>query len=156
MYKFFHKAFTYVLRFSAEKKISVVSVPGGYSLSGAVTGINVDVDVNRGDVLKFSLDVGRSHPFWIKTKKGTGKQNAVSTGISGVGQGKWSGELIWDTTAYKEGTYYYQCEYHANMVGKINVSEKTGMTLFKIQLMILLHYLTILFQNMYHHLFKYF
>ena len=138
----FHKTLTYVLRFSAEKKISVVSVPGGYSLSGAVSGINVDVDVYRGDVLKFSLDVGRSHPFWIKTKKGTGKQNAVSTGISGVGQGKWSGELIWDTTAYKEGTYYYQCEYHANMVGKINVSEKTGMTLFKIQLVILLHHFT--------------
>ena len=138
MYKFFHKAFTYVLRFSAEKKISVVSVPGGYSLSGAVSGINVDVDVYRGDVLKFSLDVGRSHPFWIKTKKGTGKQNDVSTGISGVGQGKWSGELMWDTTGIKEGTYYYQCEYHANMVGKINVMGKTGTTLFKIQLLILL------------------
>ena len=129
---------TYVLRFSAEKKISVVAKNGRYVLSGAVTGTQVDVDIYKGDVLKFSLDVGRSHPFRIKTKKGTGKQNDVSTGISGVGQGKWSGELIWDTTGIEKGTYYYQCEYHANMVGKINVMEKTGTTLFKIRLLILL------------------
>ena len=108
-------------------------------MSGAVSGTNPDISIYKGDVLKFSLDVGPPHPFWIKTKKGTGKQNAVSTGISGVGQGKWSGELIWDTTAYKEGTYYYQCEYHTPMFGKINVMGKTGTTLFKIQLLILLH-----------------
>ena len=108
-------------------------------MSGAATGRNVDVDVYKGDVLEFSLNVGRSHPFWIKTKKGTGKQNAVSTGISGVGQGKWSGELIWDTTGIEEGTYYYLCEYHSSMVGKINVSKKRGITTFEIQLLILLH-----------------
>ena len=138
----FHKTLTYVLRFSAEKKISVVAKNGRYVLSGAVTGKQVDVDIYKGDLLKFSLNVGRSHPFWIKTKKGTGKQNDVSTGISGVGQGKWSGELIWDTTGIKEGTYYYQCEYHARMFGKINVMGKTGTILFKIQLLILLHYFT--------------
>ena len=136
----FHKTLTYALRFSAEKKISVVAKNGKYVLSGAVTGPQVDVDIYKGDVLKFSLDVGRSHPFWIKTKKGTGTNNAVSTGISGVGQGKWSGELIWDTTGIEEGTYYYQCEYHSRMFGKINVSKKPGMTTFKIQLLILLHY----------------
>ena len=129
---------TYVLRFSGEKKISVVTKNGKYVLSGDVTGPQVDVDIYKGDVLKFSLDVGRSHPFWIKTKKGTGKQNAVSKGILGVGQGKWSGELIWDTTRINEGTYYYQCEYHASMFGKINVLGKTGTTLFKIHLLILL------------------
>ena len=124
-------------------------------MSGAVTGTQVDVDVYKGDVLKFSLDVGRSHPFWIKTKKGTGTNNAVSTGISGVGQGKSSGVLIWDTTKIEEGTYYYQCEYHARMFGKINVMGKTGTVLFKIQLLKLLHYLALLFQNIYYHLFNY-
>ena len=106
-------------------------------MSGAVSGTNPDISIYKGDVLKFSLDVGPPHPFWIKTKKGIGKQNAVSTGISGVGNGKWSGELIWDTTGIKEGTYYYQCEYHARMFGKINVLE-TGTTLFTIQLLILI------------------
>ena len=116
----------------------------------------MDVDIYKGDVLKFSLDVGRSHPFWIKTAKGIGRDNAVSSGISGVGQGKWSGELIWNTTEIEEGTYYYQCEYHSRMFGKINVSKKPGMTTFKIQLLILLHYLALLFQNIYFDLFIYF
>ena len=109
-------------------------------MSGAVTGTDPDIGIHRGDVLKFSLDVGRPHPFWIKTKKGTGKHNAVTKGISGVGQGKSKGELIWDTTEVEEGTYYYQCENHAKMFGEINVMEKTGTTLFKIRLFILLHY----------------
>ena len=129
---------TYVLRFSDEKKISVVTKNGRYVLSGAVTGPQVDVDIYKGDVLKFSLDVGRSHPFWIKFKKGTGIDYPVITGIGLAQQGKWSGELIWDTTRINEGTYYYQCEYHASMFGKINVLGKTGTTLFKIHLLILL------------------
>ena len=124
------------------KKISVVALSYGYSMSGAVIGTNKNIDIYKGDILKFSLDRIRGHPFWIKTKEDTGKQDAVSTGISGVGQGKSAGELIWDTTEIEEGTYYYQCEYHANMVGKINVMEKTGTTLFKIQLLILLHHLS--------------
>ena len=110
-------------------------------MSGAVSGTNPDISIYKGDVLKFSLDVGPPHPFWIKTKKGTGKHNAVTTGISGVGQGKSEGEMIWDTTEVEEGTYYYQCENHAKMFGEINVMEKTGTTLFKIRLFILLHYL---------------
>ena len=132
---------TYVLRFSGEKKISVVTKNGKYVLSGDVTGPQVDVDIYKGFVLKFSLDVGRSHPFWIKFKKGTGIDYPVITGIGLAQQGKWSGELIWDTTRINEGTYYYQCEYHASMFGKINVLGKTGTTLFKIHLLILLHYL---------------
>ena len=86
----------------------------------------MDVDIYKGDVLKLSLDVGRSHPFWIKTAKGIGRDNAVSSGISGVGQGKTSGALIWDTTEIMEGTYYYQCEFHALMVGRIIVAAETG------------------------------
>ena len=134
----FHKTLTYASRFSAETEISVVTKNGRYVLSGATSGPQVNVYIYKGDVLKFALDVGRSHPFWIKTRKGTGKQNAVSAGLSGVGQGKWSGELIWDTTAFKEGTYYYQCENHARMYGKIIVMGKTGTKLFNIQLLILL------------------
>ena len=130
-------------------------VPGAYELSGTVTGTNADIKISKGVVLKFNLDA-QGHPFWIKTVEGIGKDNAVSSGISGVGQGKWSGELIWDTTAIEEGTYYYQCEYHSRMFGKINVSKKPGMTTFKIQLLILLHYLALLFQNIYFDLFIYF
>ena len=100
-------------------------VPGAYELSGAITGTNADIKISKGVVLRFELDVN-GHPFWIKTQKGTGKDNEVSAGISGVGQGKTSGSLIWDTTKIMEGLYYYQCEYHALMFGRIIVAAETG------------------------------
>ena len=128
-----------ILRFPDEI-IHVKVVPGAYELSGAVTGTNADIKISKGVLLKFELDA-QGHPFWIKTEEGIGKDNDVSSGISGVGQGKTSGVLIWDTTEIMEGTYYYQCEYHARMFGKINVMGKTGTVLFKIQLLKLLHYL---------------
>ena len=96
-----------------------------YEFSGVVAGINPDIKVSKGDVLIFELDA-EGHPFWIKTKDGAGQDNAVSSGISGVGQGAISGVLIWDTAQIDEGTYYYQCEYHAAMFGKIIVGAMEG------------------------------
>ena len=111
--------------------VSAKSAPLAYELSGAVTGKNADIEITKGDALKFQLDT-KEHPFWIKTVKGTGKNNSVSSGISGVGQGKESGVLIWDTQDIMEGTYYYQCEYAPQMVGRIIVVAKKGTTLFRI------------------------
>ena len=79
-----HKALTSILRFPDEI-IYVKVVPGAYELSGTVTGTNADIKISKGAVLRFELDVN-GHPFWIKTQKGTGKDNDVSSGISGVGQ----------------------------------------------------------------------
>ena len=93
-----------------------------YELSGVVAGINPNIKVSKGDVLIFDLDA-EGHPFWIKTVMGTGQGNAVTSGISGVGNGKTSGVLIWNTTTFEDGIYYYQCEFHANMFGKIIVGE---------------------------------
>ena len=104
---------------------------GFYELSGDVTGTNADIRISKGEVLKFDLDVG-GHKFWIKTVQGAGTDNAVSSGISGVGQGKTSGVLIWDTSEIMEGTYYYQCELAPQMVGRIIVTSKKGITLFTI------------------------
>ena len=109
--------------------IYVKVAPGAYELSGAVIGTNGDIEISKGDVLTFELNT-EGHPFWIKTKEGTGQDNAVSSGISGVGQGETSGVLIWDTTQIEEGTYYYQCEYHAAMVGKIIVGAEKGTSVF--------------------------
>ena len=109
--------------------IYVEAARGAYELSGAVIGTNHHIEISKGDVLKFELKT-EGHPFWIKTKEGTGQGNAVSSGISGVGQGETSGVLIWDTAQIEEGTYYYQCEYHAAMVGKIIVGSNTGTAVF--------------------------
>ena len=111
--------------------IYVKAVGLSYELSGAETGTNADIKISKGDVLKFDLDVG-GHRFWIKTVQGAGTDNAVSSGISGVGQGQTSGLLIWDTSKIMEGTYYYQCELAPQMVGRIIVTSKKGITLFRI------------------------
>ena len=126
MFLHFYKALTSILRFPDEIiYVSAKLAPQAYELSGAVSGANADINVTKGDVVKIELDAS-GHPFWIKTEKGIGPDNGVSIGISGVGQGKTSGALIWDTTGVMEGTYYYQCEYHAPMFGRIIVAAETG------------------------------
>ena len=107
----------------SRKTISVKAVTGAYELSGATIGRNSEIQISKGDVLTFELADISGHPFWIKTMAGTGQNNAVTTGISGVGQGKTSGVVIWDTAQIDKGTYYYQCEYHVGMVGRIIVDE---------------------------------
>ena len=107
----------------SRKAISVKAVPDAYELSGAAIGRNAKIEISKGDVLDFELADIRGHPFWIKTMAGTGKSNAVTTGISGADQGKESGIVTWDTSQIGKGTYYYQCEYHAGMVGRIIVDE---------------------------------
>ena len=97
------------------------SVPNVYELSGAVSGKNAYIEIFKGSVVKFELDIVGPHPFWIKTVKGHGQNDPVSSGISGVGQGKRSGLLIWDTTGISEGAYYYECQWHPGMGGLIRV-----------------------------------
>ena len=109
----------------SRKTISVKAVPGAYEyeLSGAAIGRNAKIEISKGDVLEFDLADIRGHPFWIKTMAGVGKKNAVTTGISGADQGKESGIVTWDTSQIGKGTYYYQCEYHAGMFGRIIVDD---------------------------------
>ena len=139
----FDKALTSILNFPDEIiYVSAKLAPQAYQLSGAVTGANADIEITKGHVVKIELDAS-GHPFWIKTEKGVGPDNGVSIGISGVGQGQTSGLLIWDTTYVMEGTYYYQCEYAPPMVGRIIVAPKKGTTLFRMLLLMLIHYIDI-------------
>ena len=70
------------------------------------------------------MDLGQ--PFCIKTSKEAGTENDVSTGISGVGNGKTSGLLIWDTTDIDVGDYYYEeCDNIHDMGGRIRVGPTT-------------------------------
>jgi len=100
--------------------VKVAPSSSAYELSGTVNGLNSEIKIRKGDVLTFHLDTP-NHPFWIKTVQGMGKNSSVSSGISGIGQGNTTGTLIWDTNKIKEGTYYYQCEFHDSMFGEIIV-----------------------------------
>ena len=55
-------------------------------------------------------------PFYLKTKAGTGPDNAIS-GV--VKNGTTNQNISW--TPRTVGTYYYQCSFHEEMVGTITI-----------------------------------
>jgi hypothetical protein len=55
-------------------------------------------------------------PFYLKTKAGTGPDNAISGVIK---NGTTNQNISW--TPRTVGTYYYQCSFHEEMVGTITI-----------------------------------
>lgn len=91
------------------------------------SGNDVDIWLFQGDTIVFNVNAA-SHPLWIKTSPTTGTGN----GVSGVNNnGAASGTITWNTTGSLPGTYYYQCQNHAAMVGNIYVKERQRRTQFK-------------------------
>ena len=74
------------------------------------------LDLVVGDTLNITNNVSGAHPLYIKTSQTTGTGDQVS-GVTGQG----SANVSWTPTT--PGTYYYICEFHASMVGTINVTE---------------------------------
>jgi hypothetical protein len=90
-------------------------------------GEDVDIWIYQGDTIVFNVNAA-SHPLWIKTSPTIGTGN----GVSGVNNnGASSGTITWNTTGSLPGTYYYQCQNHAAMVGTIYVKDRQRRTQFK-------------------------
>ena len=87
-----------------------------YTLSGDVTGSNATVNMAVGQTVNFTVNAS-GHPFYIRVSDGGAN---VSTPAA-TGQGATSGVVSW--TPNTAGTYYYQCEIHAGMIGTINVTD---------------------------------
>ena len=107
-----------------------VSVNGGkYALNGThrlggLNGNNLNVYVDIGDTIVFNLqqsvsDGVNGHPFVIKTVQNVGSGNQVNN-PDAVNNGAVSGQVTWKPT--QPGVYYYNCQYHSGMAGKIIVS----------------------------------
>jgi len=60
-----------------------------------------------------------AHPLLLKTTPGTGTGNQYTTGVSGSGS---NGIIIFEVPMNAPSTLYYQCQFHINMVGTINIS----------------------------------
>ncbi len=75
------------------------------------------IRVRIGDTINFAVST-TGHPFHIKTQQTTGTGNQVS-GVTN--NGATSGTITWNTTGETAGVYYYQCEYHTNMTGMIEL-----------------------------------
>jgi len=87
----------------------------GTDRTGSVSGNDPNLTFNVGDTINFNVDTS-NHPFYIQTAQGTGGENQASGVNNG---GATSGIVSWTPT--EAGTYYYQCSFHAEMVGTIIV-----------------------------------
>jgi hypothetical protein len=72
----------------------------------------------RGHTYRFNNTTGGSHPFLIKTTPGTGTGNQFTDGVSGSSTGVVIFEVPMTPSAT---TLYYQCQFHAGMVGTITI-----------------------------------
>ena len=87
----------------------------GKDRNGDVSGNDPSLTFKVGDEVTFSVNAS-GHPFYLKTKAGTGDGNQIS-GVTN--NGTTSGSVVWTPTA--AGTYYYQCSAHSGMVGTITI-----------------------------------
>lgn len=99
-----------------------------YTVPSHYTGENPSVFAIAGTTIAFDLNGIQGHPLEIQTATGT----AISAGLvhvandgtvstDGDAQGKDSGTLYWRINESISGTFRYQCQIHAGMVGAISV-----------------------------------
>ena len=93
-------------------------IVSGNDIDGRVLGNNTPISLFVGDTINF-INNSSGHPLWIKTAAGTGTGNSVTSGV--INNGTDVGTIIWDTAGITTGTYYYQCQNHAAMVGEIEI-----------------------------------
>ena len=96
----------------------------GSDRDGRVLDSNTTVTFIKGDTINFNVSA-TGHPLWIKSVAGVGYANSITADITNNGTD--SGTISWDTSNAAAGTYYYNCENHASMVGSI-VLEAVGVT----------------------------
>lgn len=94
----------------------------GSDRSGNINGSDPALTFYEGDTINFTVSAA-GHPFYLKTQAGTGTGNQIS-GVTN--QGTESGTVSWTPGTGTAGTYYYQCEYHAGMVGTITIQSAGG------------------------------
>tara|TARA_B100000900_G_scaffold67527_1_gene52653 strand:+ start:902 stop:1360 length:459 start_codon:yes stop_codon:yes gene_type:complete len=88
----------------------------GKDRSGDVNANDPSLTFKVGDQITFSVNA-YGHPFYLKTKAGTGTGNLIS-GLSN--NGTTSGSIVWKPSS--AGTYYYVCSLHGNMMGAITIT----------------------------------
>jgi hypothetical protein len=81
------------------------------------------INLTRGQTYYFNMNVGSTHPMWIKTAPTTGTGNAYSTGVTnnGIVKGQITFQVPWEAPSL----LYYQCQLHAGMGGLLQIVDGT-------------------------------
>ena len=101
---------------------NVGSETGNYLFSGpGLIGTEADPTLYliRGEKYRFDINVGGTHPFYIKTVATTGTGNQYNDGVSA--NGVTSGDIDWNVQFDSPTKLYYICENHSSMVGEIHI-----------------------------------
>lgn len=101
----------------AQSFVVTNSGAGAYLINGQS---NPTISLVRGFRYEFAINA-TGHPFWIKTATGIGTGNQYNTGV--LNNGAQNGTITFDVPADAPSTLYYQCQFHAPMVGTFAVNE---------------------------------
>jgi plastocyanin len=105
-----------------------------YTFPSHYSGNNPTIYAISGTTLAFDLDLIPGHPFEIQDNTLTAlTSNLVHVSADGTvstdsaAQGKSSGTLYWRIPEGSPGSYAYQCQSHASMVGSIVVKDLSNL-----------------------------
>ena len=79
---------------------------------------NPELTLKRGVTYQIEV-IALGHPLWIKTKDSIANDNAYTNGVTG--NGTYKGTITFKVPADAPATLFYNCQYHINMHGKINI-----------------------------------
>jgi hypothetical protein len=95
---------------------------GAYVINGQS---NPTLTLTEGQTYIFNVDAS-GHPFWIKTISSLGTGNAYNSGVTG--NGTQTGALTFVVPYDAPSTLFYNCQYHIDMAGTINIINVTPPT----------------------------
>lgn len=121
------------IAYPAITRIEVSAADNSAYQMAPYTGNNPTIYAISGTTIAFKLEQGASHPLLIQTSGGVNYDTGlihISTGgtksTEASAQGKTSGTLYWQIPVGTTGTYHYQCQAHAGMVGNIVIKDITA------------------------------
>lgn len=79
---------------------------------------NPDLTLKRGVTYQIEV-IALGHPLWIKTKDSVTADNAYTSGVTN--NGTYKGTITFKVPADAPASLFYNCQYHMNMHGKINI-----------------------------------
>ena len=79
---------------------------------------NPELTLKRGVTYQIEVDTP-GHPLWIKSKDSVTTDNAYTNSVTG--NGNYKGTITFKVPADAPATLFYNCQYHMNMHGKINI-----------------------------------
>ena len=111
-----------------KKTYIVTALSGKYLFTGEslTEAVHPALTLKTNQLLYVTNNTGTAHPFWIKTSHttGAGDESPGWARINNNGaEGTISDTNLLAVSFSKAGTYYYECEYHANMGSTITVSD---------------------------------